>query len=143
MELHRRLPNCRERTENFCGKGTLVKNKLSKERAFLPLDDKKSMACAQRTRRTSGGKPLSHGYSVETGAVDRAVIYYFTSVPLHLLERKMKKIICLILIGLLGLVGCVRGNRMNTQTSGDAMQNDRPRVMYEGTGIVDPARGEL
>jgi hypothetical protein len=25
---------------------------------------------------------LSRGYSVETGAVDRAVIYYFTSVPI-------------------------------------------------------------
>ena len=50
----------------------------------------------------------------------------------------MKIIICLIFIGLLGLVGCVGANKMNTQTSGDDMQNNRPNVLYEGTGVADP-----
>lgn len=50
----------------------------------------------------------------------------------------MRKIIFLILIGLLGLVGCVGVNGRNTQTSGDGMQNNRPNVLYEGTGFADP-----
>jgi hypothetical protein len=64
------------------GKGDAGKKLSCQKSGRFCLWTIKELACAQRTRRTSGAKPLSRGYSVERGVVDRAVIYYFTSVPI-------------------------------------------------------------
>lgn len=49
----------------------------------------------------------------------------------------MGRLIYLLLIGLVALTGCAGVNSGNQQTGGD-MSNNRPNVLYEGTGIADP-----
>ncbi len=50
----------------------------------------------------------------------------------------MGRLICVVLICLIGFIGCVGVNGGNQQTGGDNMLNRPPNVAYEGTGIEDP-----
>jgi hypothetical protein len=50
----------------------------------------------------------------------------------------MKRLLCTVLIGLVGLIGCAGVNGGNKQTGGDDMLNRPPNVQFQGTGIEDP-----
>jgi hypothetical protein len=50
----------------------------------------------------------------------------------------MKRLLCMVLIGLVSLFGCAGVNGRNKQTGGDDMLNRPPNVLYQGTGFKDP-----
>ena len=50
----------------------------------------------------------------------------------------MGRLICVVLICLIGFVGSVVVNGGNQQTGGDEMLDRPPNVFYEGTGVKDP-----
>lgn len=49
----------------------------------------------------------------------------------------MGRLICVVLISLIGFVGCVGVNGGNQQTGGDDMLNRPPSILFEGTGVKD------
>lgn len=49
----------------------------------------------------------------------------------------MKNLIYMILLGLLVLAGCAGLTEMDTSSNEEYRQN-RPNVLYQGTGIADP-----
>jgi hypothetical protein len=50
----------------------------------------------------------------------------------------MGRLICVVLICLIGFIGCVGINGGNQQTGGDDMLNRPSNVQFEGTGVKDP-----
>jgi hypothetical protein len=50
----------------------------------------------------------------------------------------MGRLICVVLISLIGFVGCVGVNGGNQKTGGDGMLDRPPNIQFEGTGVEDP-----